>query len=506
MLSKDFIKLFTRRELQEINGVNMRNTKILVAILFGTFLAIAISKGGLEYLSLKMNDPFVQNLEIEIPYDKATMVEDYKANLLADTLKQAYHYDTILAHVEYPLLFWNYNRKDIRRSKGRSIDYNNPLLKQILAKRNLVKGRSFSGRFDCGLLVTKRFLSDFGYPENALFVSMSVAKDDEGYYQVPVPIVAVVKELPGLSSCAFTPYFYQVRTNGMDNSYNIRDHRDVSFYVPVTDKKEISKIKEKVNDFISGNTLFKDNNPLLEIYEDNSTYQKGNVFSISFDPEPESAEITDDLYKVLTTDQKLKKYADKMHRFYFYDFPGDPSDEIAFDKISIVFNSLSKVGEFKDFLFSKYELDIEMSKVRDKENFITISILTNIIATMLLIFSVISLGFFIFNLLKSHLNKIKMNLGTFQAFGMSKYSLMFVYRNIIRKFCLRSLLYAYVLAFITNLIIVTIFFRELSLFQLINFQVLFSVLVIWGIVEYVFYITAKSILMNTPGDLIYGRD
>jgi hypothetical protein len=506
MLSKDFTELFTKRELQEIKGLKSRNTKILVSIFFGTFLAIGISRGGLEYLSLKMNDPFVKNLEVEIPYDKAMLVEDFKASLIADSLKNTYKYDTVLAHVEYPLMFWNNKRKDTRRVKGRSIDFNNPLLKQIIAKRNLVKGHSFSGQFDCGLIVTKRFLDNFGYSENDLFVTMSVAKDEEGYYQVPVPVIAVVKELPSLSSCAFTPYFYKERTSGIDNPYNIRDHRDVSFFVPLTDKKEIALLKKNINDFVSAEPSFKDMDPLVDVFEDKSSYQNGSVVNITFSPEPESVESTDALFETLIRDKKLKKYSRNISRFYFYDFQSNPTTQIAFDKISIVFNSLSKVDEFKEFLFNNYELDIEMSKVREKENFTTISILTYSIATMLLIFSIISMGFFIYNLLKSHLYKIRMNLGTFQAFGMSKDSIIFVYRNIIRKFCLISLLIGYGLAMAVDLLVILLVFPDLSIYQLINIQVLLAVLLIWGIVEYVFYQTTRSILVRTPGDLIYGRD
>ena len=43
MIYKDFKRLFTKREIQEINGKKRKNLAILTGILFGTFLAIAIS-------------------------------------------------------------------------------------------------------------------------------------------------------------------------------------------------------------------------------------------------------------------------------------------------------------------------------------------------------------------------------------------------------------------------------------------------------------------------------
>jgi hypothetical protein len=505
-LSDDFISLFTRRELEEIRGPRNRNTKILSAIILGTFIAIAFSRGGLEYLSLKMNDPFVKNLEIEIPYYKANDVDYMKYNLNSDSLKEKFRYDTVMAHVEYPLLFWNYSREDIRRAKGRSIELKNPILSQILAKRNLVHGRGFLDEFDCGLIVTEKFLHDFGYSEISQFVSMSVARADEGYFQVPVPIVAVVKELPGLASIVFTPYFYKVRTNGLDNSYNISDHRDVSFYMPITEKTEINSIKKTVEEVMKEEGSFKEYEPYIESFKDNSSYQEGSIINITFYPEPNSPEKTDELFRIVRDSERMKKYRSLMQRFYFYNFPMFPPADIAYDKMSVVFNSLKKVGDFKDYLYTAYELDIEMSKVRDKENFIAISILTYTIATMLLIFSIVSVGFFLFNLLKSHLNKIKKNLGTFQAFGMSNEALIKIYRKIIRKFFLYSIIISYCIALFINVVTVSFFLKDISFFQLINIQTALAILFMWAIIEYVFYITARSILMNTPGDLIYGRD
>jgi len=505
MLSRDFKRLFIRRELEVIRGFRNRNTVILLAILFGTFFAIAISKGGLEYLGLKMNDPFVENLEIDIPYSKAMLVEDYKLQLNADSLKDLFRYDTVMAHVEYPLLFWNSKRDDFRRIKGRSIEPGNPLLEQITGRKNLIRGRTFRDQYDCGLIVTSKMLNDFGYPDDALFLEMGVRKTSVGYYRVPVPIIAIVKELPGLCSFAFTPYFFKVRNTGLNNAYNISDYRDINLFYPGIKPEiihEIRKVLEKIVHSIPELALM---DPLVEVFKDQSSYSEGNVFNITFYPEPASLEETERIYELIMSQPELQPFQGELYRYYLYDFPGFPELQIFYDKISVVFNSLSRIHDFKDYLYNVYELEVEMSKVRDKENFTAISILTYTMSFILLIFSIISVSFFIYNLLRSHLEKIKMNLGTFQAFGMSNRSLMVIYRLIIHRFVLHCMLAAYAGALILNLVLVSVLFRELSPLQLINFEVLIAILIIWVMVELVYRKTAQSILLNTPGDLIYGR-
>jgi len=506
MLNKDFKRLFSKREIEEIRGRRNKNTIILTLILFGTFLAIALATGGLEYLSLKMNDPFVQNLEIEIPFSKSKLVEYYKTDLNKDSLRLKFNYDTVVAHVDYPLLFLNQKRNERRRVKGRSMEVGNPLLSQITGKDNLIVGRPFIDEYDCGFIVTEKLLIEFGYDKNALFIKMAVAKENEGYYIVPVPIIAIVKELPGLSSFIFTPYFFKVRTNSYENPYNIKKHKDLSIYIPFESQEKAKEIRKTINAIVSKNHVFTNRDPLVDMYKNNDTYAEGRVINITFDPAPVSVEKTWTFYDVIVNAPELEKYKMNLNLYYLYKFPMTSQSRVSFDKISVIFNSLSKVREFKKSLFDKFELDVEMSKVKDKENFIAISIITITLATLLFVFSIISVGLFIFNLLKSHLDKIKMNLGTFKAFGMSNNLLQLVYKAIIRKFYLQALLIAYCCALVLDLFAVLIFFPELSVTQLLNFYVIMAVLVIWFLVEWVFTRTSKVILENTPGDLIYGRD
>jgi hypothetical protein len=507
MINKDFKKLFTRREIEEINGKNKKNLIILTGILFGTFLAIAISDGGREYLSLKMNDPFVQNLDIEVPYSKSKEVESYKMDLNADSLKFRFQYDTVLAVVDYPRTFWSISRKDFRPAKGQSIDPGSPILKQVLGDKNRIIGRdNFLDDRDCGLIVTKKFLSDFGYSQNDLFVRMQMLRKTAGSYVVPVPIIAVVSELPGLSEFAFTPFFYKMLILGQDNPFDIENYGQVTIFVESEDKAEVQEIKKSIEKLLESDSVLKYKEPIVDISKNFDTYIDASLIDITFDPQPENKDSIDIIYNKIVNSTELKEFSKILSRYYRYPFPQNPESVIAYDKISVSFNSLNKVKLFDDYLFNHYELVVEMSKVKDKENFIAISILTITMASMLLIFSVISVGLFIFNLLKTHLDKIKTNLGTFKAFGLSNSDLQSIYKGIVRRFYLRALIIGYASATFFEVLITRIFFRELKISHLFNLYTLCSIIVIWIIVEWVFSQTSKTILVNTPGDLIYGRD
>jgi hypothetical protein len=507
MINKDFKKLFTRREIEEINGKNKKNLIILTSILFGTFLAIAISEGGREYLSLKMNDPFVQNLDIDVPYSKSKEVESIKMDLNADSLRSRFQYDTVLAVVDYPRTFWSPKRNDFRPVKGQSIEFGSPILKQVLGEKNRLLGRdNYQDRRDCGIIVTKKFLADLGYSQNDLFVKMQMLRKTSGSYVVPIPIIAVVKELPGLSEFAFTPFFYQMLTLGQNDPFDVENYQAITIFAETEDKADILEIKKIIIQILKADSVLSKKDPTVDNSQNFDTYCDASLVDITLYPQPETSDSLDLIYDKIVNSAELSEFSKILSRYYRYPFPQNPDAPISYDKISVSFNSLKKVTLFGDWLFNKFELVVEMSKVKDKENFIAISILTIVMASMLLIFSVISVGLFVFNLLKTHLDKIKPNLGTFKAFGLSNRDLQSIYKGIVRRFYLRALISGYACATIIEVLISRLFFNQLKVFHLVNLYTICSIIVVWVIVEWVFSRTSKTILINTPGDLIYGRD
>ena len=68
---EDYFKLFVCREGKIVLGRKFSNLWLLTGVLTLTFLAIAFSNASLGYLSFKMNDPFINWLNIENNSDKS---------------------------------------------------------------------------------------------------------------------------------------------------------------------------------------------------------------------------------------------------------------------------------------------------------------------------------------------------------------------------------------------------------------------------------------------------
>jgi hypothetical protein len=507
MVNNAFHTLFSRRELTEIKGVRNRNYVILIAILAGTFAAVTFADGGLDYLRYKMSDPFVQNLEIKVPVEKAKEVGQYKFILNQDSLQKKFGFDTVMAHVELSLMFWQEGVGEFRRVKGRSIEPENPILEQIFHRSNLLLGRKFMDAFDCGLVVTEKVLREMGYATDTHFLGMRIPKSDGQHHIAPVPVIAVVKELPGLAGFAFTPYFYKVRNfYSFDNPFNLEKYKEINLYYPGRDTGAVEAVRTALREILQEDEQMRVLDPYVETMDYDLTYQPGTLFTISFYPAPPTKASLDLYASALLTNKKLSAYADQIERTYYYDFPMFPPGTISYDRMSVMFSTLKHVRSFNEYIYGKFEFEVEMSKIKDKENFVAISILTTTMAMMLLLFSVFSISVFVFNLLRSHLLKIRMNLGTFKAFGLSNSAIEAVYRKIIRKFFFSSLGVAFAVIFVVDQVVVGFVLREISALHIFNIYLLTAIVAIIVSVELTVKSISERILRNTPGDLIYGRD
>ena len=89
-----------------------------------------------------------------------------------------------------------------------------------------------------------------------------------------------------------------------------------------------------------------------------------------------------------------------------------------------------------------------MSQIKSKENYDFVSRLSVIISLILICFSILSICMFISNLLKTHLDKIKMNIGTFKAFGMDKKTLLWIYIKMILGIIFISMIISFIISWL----------------------------------------------------------
>jgi hypothetical protein len=158
---------------------------------------------------------------------------------------------------------------------------------------------------------------------------------------------------------------------------------------------------------------------------------------------------------------------------------------------------------------------MDMAQVEAKENYDFISKLTIIISFALIIFSIYAVSVFLKSILRMHLEKIKMNLGTFLAFGIEPTALKNIYLFLMLRFIVISIIIALALSWITGTLGgMRLIFAFLKLgvepgenyFQLWSYLTLVSIVLIALVSLYSLSKLLKNLLSKTPGSLIYNRD
>lgn len=512
-LHKDFKRVFYKREGLELLGNNNKNLVVLVGILFVTFTAIGFASGSLRYLKKKMDDPYINWVNVNIPYGMGNKGEMVKLRLNSDSVaKSNYHFENVTAYYRYPLAFHSLKAKGTIEVIGRSIDINDPILSEIFNKENCLKGRPFKDENDIGIIVTKEFLERFGYNINTPIIEMAVALGENNQEFVPIPVIAVLKELPGMTMFATTPYFRQLKKEpARGNPFRRDGTKELIVFMP-GDSLVGNLLNQSVNNFFNNSTKFTDLSPWVTLTKNENSYQSGYNVSISFIGELSLTDL-DKIYSKMINSKELisiksdiiRLYNFKTYHVYKY---------TNFDFLAINFKDLTKVRDFKKYFFKNYKLRIDIAQIEAKENYSYVSKLTLIISFILIIFSVLVISMFISNILSRHLDKIKRNIGTFKAFGLSNKALLNIYFTLTSLFIFIAMIIAFILSFIfgavggvrfgLTMVNATIEPNE-TYFYLFNYWLLISTILVLLMSMLVIYFTANSILKRTPGDLIYNR-
>ena len=118
------------------------NLFILIAIISITLLSIGFANGALKYLEVKLNDAFVNWLTVPIPWAKSgsDYVEEFTEQLNADTIRNKFLIDTVIAYKETSLLLYNDNTNESEAIKGRLVVEGDPIKQDLFGSKNYVSG------------------------------------------------------------------------------------------------------------------------------------------------------------------------------------------------------------------------------------------------------------------------------------------------------------------------------------------------------------------------------
>lgn len=541
--------LFLKKEGKALLGKKYINFLILSTILFFTFLAIGFANGSLEYLNNKLNSAFVNWLNMSIPFSRSEgrEIENIIDKLNESNNKERYKYNNVTPYKENIFTVFNPTTQEKQAIKGRTVDVikDAKMLKEfVLSDKNMVAGNKlgFESEKDLSIIVTKKFLKENGYSEtNTFFVSFNtiysenLIKNDSNnlqietpkiYLNTPIPVKAIVKDLPGKYGFINTLYFNQAFNQGGDNSFDIRtsDKLGNLKFMINTDSVDCFGLKNDIENFLSKSNKYKNYDPLLNsVQKHKMSFSKGYDFEITLTSAFPDTTAANEFFEEIKKIPSVNKWKENIYRIYNYSMVNEGQFPLpSYDMISIYFTELKNVRSFASFVLSDLnkdfnnnesaaKIEVDITKVTDKENFDFLSTVTNIIAYLLVLFGTVSIALFLFNLLKMHLSKVKMNLGTFKAVGLGNNVSRNIYFSIILIFIFGSLIVSIFLAsmvgFGLNKLIETYFsvekgFEYFKIYHNNTFFTIFFILLISSIVS---WLTITKILSKSPGDLIYNR-
>ena len=523
--SGDYLKLFLRREGKVVLGKNFSNIWLLTAVLTATFLAIAFSNGSLLFLADKMKDPFINWVDIKNDNQNKAFSE-LEAELSSSSNADTYHYKDFEYGYEFSYFFFGKNDSDHEYLKCRFFgQLNTDLVSAILSQENVINNMAVASIDDIpdntiGVIITEKALNSLGYDKAPAYIdlySYSTGADTLGIAtfdnrgRAPLPVLGVVKRLPGNVDIISSSRFYQQNWNDV-HTFNLNKPRyaqSLCYFVPSdidllefeTDLETILKSKTAIPFKIDDEGFYPEDQFSYKNHVPGNEREYASYIRIVTDSEI----IPYDVIKE-TNDAILTAYAEKdVHRLYPYIYDQGFSSTGAY--LSVHFNDLNAINDFQSFV-NGFGVEIEMSQINAKENFNSVRLMAGVLSWAMIVFAIICILLFIINLLQSYFQKVKRNIGTFKAFGISNRELISVYLIIMAVLVTVSTIISFLLVLLIQSMLPVLgimkegVYNYLSLF---SFKTWCSILIIFASSFYTVYKLMSNMLKCTPGDLIYER-
>lgn len=509
-----------RRECRVVLGRRASNLWLLTIVLAATFFAVAFSAASIAYLKNKMDDPFTNWVNIDLRNTDEEKIERLRDLLDTDSVQRHYGFNSVQSEINNSLTLVSASGQSKLFSTLFYENLSNNLIKAVLKEDNVINGCSINPDnitdSSLGVIMTIEALEDLGYSVDNLpayinYYSKSVGADtlglkmlDNGYARAPLPLLAVVKRLPMNKEAVASKYLHEVRIMaGRDCPIDINHEnyaKELFYFVPKYLAEEFteesvrrilpSDLAVHVDEVLSQNQVKKRLQP----------WKEGAIMRVYVKTGTKREEVN-------RIEDELTKHFDGrgLERIYNYDNVKVEYKER--DNVYSVYfgeGKLKKIEEFERFVKAASTLQIEMTQVNAKKNFSAVSHMAIVLTVAMLVFSIISIIIFIVNMMQSYFPKVKRNLGTFKAFGLSTNELVRVYVVIIVGIVIMALIMALTIVGLTELLLplrdneseylILWNMWTCSVVALILLSTLVSVIIV-----------LRNLLRSTPGDLIYDR-
>lgn len=519
VLKNDYFRLFVKREGKVVLGKNYSSLWLLTAVLAATFLAIAFSNASLDYLSLKMDDPFINWVDIKNEYGEGDFT-GLESALESEENKEKYHYHDHQSDYYFAFMFFGKDDKNVQYPQCRFFqDINTPLVEAILSDDNVVNDWRVGNLQEVspntvGVIITEELMRKLGYDKAPTYIDYARHVPEAGeygfnllddkYVRVPLPVLGVVKRLPGNVDLISSTYLYLQTWNDMTYPFQMNKDsyaRNLSYFLPSSVSMESFADKLK-----KAGAAHTDAELVIDEYSfylpEICPYMEGAFITVECYDDYLSYESWNAINSEIVEEFSGKGLA----RVFNYEFSDYTSSQKAY--ISVHFKDLDMIREFESYVRDNFNVKIEMSQINAKENFNAVSTMGNILSWVIIIFAIVCIILFIVNLLQSYFQKVKRNLGTFKAFGISNRDLISVYVLIMAAIILAAIVMSVSVTWLIqgSMHILGILkdgvFDYLSLW---SFKTVASIVIIILASIYTVYAVMSKLLKATPGDLIYDR-
>ena len=505
----DAIKLFLDKEGKELRGKRDFNFFVLVAIFAVAIFSIGFGAASIKYLQYKMDDPFINWIDIVVRQkisDKGTKMplEQFLNDIeLRDSIQFEAPEDNYLLNVD----FRHHGKPRNIQLQGRSIDSHSSILEKILDEPNVIKKRDLPFRDEeLGLIVTEATLKDLGYVSGIpAFIYLALSFDDgacneigieegvNGNYPVAFPIVAVVKQLPGMNSFLFSKRFLQDCSASNKTSFDITDEENSRALMVVGNSKDVEQI--------GGEMRNKGYSVSVEKYP--SAWDNG-IYALSIEADAANGNVLI-MYNRLFLDISAK-YPMVTRIYDFQPIQNFVLDDPAYYSVQI--RNLANIMLFQTRLYEKCGIKLEMTSVDQKNNFQFVQRMGNILSICIILIAVLFICFFIYFMLSTHFQRIQRNLGTFKAFGINNATLYYIYIVLLLKITIFAFAIAFAFAWVCNALLDLLTqiengYNWIEVFVWQNLQLLVLAIIASVIAS---YWVAKAKFQHSPGDLIYNRN
>jgi hypothetical protein len=487
----NYKNLFINKELKSLIGPSKRNLLISSALLFVAVFTISFSLGAYEELKERMDNPYTNWVTMPVLYSYRDSIPSLKQYFSKEENLSNYGLKDISGYIKWTFKVVHPTTDKVMDMTGRTMSFSEDITHQMFKNDNIL---SIKENFDPNdesnifeLFVSEEFCKKLNINVNTAVGKPIRIQDFENDFVLLFNIGAVLKNLPSHSTFIMSQDFMNM----------FKEKYESTGFVEVEDQTRLTFLsKKEVEDATLKNALPSDQIVDIEsvkvaIAGADSVY-KYTVFTNDY--------VSDSLMSKFTKNLKQKGQSISLNKEWkFVNGYSEISDPMYF---SFNFANLEKIRELQSFLKEVYKMEIELSVVEDRDNFSLVSNLTYFMILSLITVAIISFVIFLVNLIKNHLDKIKPNIGTFMAFGLSSSIIASIYANTIMKFMIRSWSYVFVLLLLFwGIGHITGLYRLKLLHPLVIFT-----FILFNLVSYILSKRITNAILNeTPGDLIYGR-